>query len=121
MTRQNYSTLQAKINKEIEKLQKQAQALQSKQRKPAIASIVRSMKENDISPEEIAAAFGKSKTKAGGGVKATKSAKTARVKKTVAPKYRHPSSGSTWTGRGKAPLWIVEAEKNGQMRQQFLI
>jgi DNA-binding protein H-NS len=94
MTRQNYSTLQAKINKEIEKLQKQAQALQSKQRKPAIASIVRSMKENDISPEEIAAAFGKSKTKAGGGVKATKSAKTARVKKPgpVAEKHHYGSS-----------------------------
>ena len=121
MTRQNYSTLQAKINKEIEKLQKQAQALQSKQRKPVISSIIRSMKEYDISPEEIAAAFGKSKTKASGEVKTTKSPKTARVKKPVAPKYRHPNSGATWTGRGKAPLWIVEAEKNGQMRQQFLI
>ena len=45
MARQNYSTLQAKINKEIEKLRKQAQALQSKQRKPVISQIVRSMKE----------------------------------------------------------------------------
>jgi len=121
MTRQNYSTLQAKINKEIEKLQKQAQALQSKQRKPVISSIIRSMKEYDISPEEIATAFGKSKTKVTGETKTIKSPKTARVKKPVAPKYRHPNSGATWTGRGKAPLWIVEAEKNGQMRQQFLI
>lgn len=51
MARQNYSTLQAKINKEIEKLRKQAQALQSKQRKPVISQIVRSMKEYEISPK----------------------------------------------------------------------
>jgi len=24
----------------------------------------------------------------------------------VAPKYRDPSTGETWTGRGKAPKWI---------------
>ena len=121
MARQNYATLQAKINKEIEKLHKQAQSLQSKQRKPVISQIVRSMKEYEISPEEIAAAFGKVKTKTGGATKTAKPAKTSGVKKPVAPKYRHPASGATWTGRGKAPLWVVEAEKNGQMRQQFLI
>jgi DNA-binding protein H-NS len=27
--------------------------------------------------------------------------------KKVAPKYRNPQSGETWTGRGKEPLWIV--------------
>lgn len=25
----------------------------------------------------------------------------------VAPKYRHPETGDTWTGRGKPPLWIA--------------
>lgn len=28
---------------------------------------------------------------------------------TVAPKYRHPATGATWTGRGKAPTWIRDA------------
>lgn len=27
----------------------------------------------------------------------------------VAPKYRDPASGETWTGRGKPPRWISEA------------
>lgn len=27
----------------------------------------------------------------------------------IAPKYRDPKSGATWTGRGKAPLWIKDA------------
>ena len=34
----------------------------------------------------------------------------------VAPKYRDPATGLTWTGRGKAPKWI-----NGQDRDAFLI
>lgn len=34
----------------------------------------------------------------------------------VAPKYRDPSTGQTWTGRGKAPKWI-----DGKNREQFAI
>ena len=34
----------------------------------------------------------------------------------VAPKYRNPSTGETWTGRGKAPKWIAD-----QDRGQFAI
>jgi len=120
MTRQNFDSQQAKIHKEIERLQKQAKLLQSKQRRPVISSIVRSMKEYGITPDEIAAAFGKT----GSQTRKTISEKTAKAsgtKKPVAPKYRHPDTAATWTGRGKAPLWIVDAEKNGQSRQQFLI
>jgi DNA-binding protein H-NS len=34
----------------------------------------------------------------------------------VAPKYRDPVTGQTWTGRGKAPKWI-----QNQNREQFAI
>ncbi|NDD02058.1 MAG: H-NS histone family protein [Betaproteobacteria bacterium] len=34
----------------------------------------------------------------------------------VAPKYRDPATGQTWTGRGKAPKWI-----DGQDRAKYLI
>ena len=34
----------------------------------------------------------------------------------VAPKYRNPATGETWTGRGKPPKWI-----QGQSRDSFLI
>lgn len=123
MTRQNYASQQAKIQKEIERLRKQAELLQSKQRKPVISSIVRSMKEYGISTEEIVAAFGKSRAQSRkvSEEKPSKGTKALGTKKPVAPKYRHPQTSATWTGRGKAPLWIVEAEKNGQPRQQFLI
>ena len=34
----------------------------------------------------------------------------------VAPKYRNPSTGETWTGRDKAPKWI-----DGKDRGNYLI
>lgn len=33
------------------------------------------------------------------------------------PKYRDPVTGSTWSGRGRAPGWIATAKK----RERFLI
>jgi DNA-binding protein H-NS len=120
MASQNYALLQAKINKEIEKLQKQSQTLQSKSRKPAINAIIRSMKEYSISIEEITTALSKP-VRAEKSAGKTKVVKTVTSKKPVPAKYRHSTTGATWTGRGKAPLWIVEAEKNGLPREQFLI
>ncbi|AVP58341.1 H-NS histone family protein [Pulveribacter suum] len=29
----------------------------------------------------------------------------------VAPKYRNPATGQTWTGRGKPPRWIQNEER----------
>lgn len=44
----------------------------------------------------------------------SRSSSTSGVK--VAPKYRNPETGETWTGRGKAPKWI-----QNQDREQFAI
>ena len=30
---------------------------------------------------------------------------------TVAPKYRDPATGATWTGRGKPPKWIADQDR----------
>lgn len=35
----------------------------------------------------------------------------------IAPKYRDPKTGATWSGRGKAPHWIAGAKN----RNRFLI
>ena len=31
---------------------------------------------------------------------------TKRAAKALAPKYRHPETGATWTGRGRTPAWV---------------
>ena len=75
MARQNYAVMQAKIEKEISRLRKQAETLQIKNRKPIIQTIVKSMKEYGISVEELAAVVNKS-----GASKSTSSASN-KVKK----------------------------------------
>lgn len=39
----------------------------------------------------------------------------------VVPKYRHPSTGEVWTGRGRAPQWFVAAQAAGYTEAQLLI
>ncbi len=117
MPRDSYPALKEKIQKEILKLQKQAKALQMKQRGPVVASIVKSMRDYDITPEEIAAAFTKKTTR----VAKQPSVNGTVVKRPVPPKYRHPETGATWTGRGKPPRWITAAEAEGRTRTDFLI
>src|SRR5690606_8447450 len=113
-----YSSFKQKIVKEILKLQKQAQALQTEHSGPVITSIIRSMREYDITPEEIGEAFNK---KAMRSSPLNTAAKLTMAKRPVAAKYRHPQTGATWTGRGKAPRWITAAETEGQNRNDFLI
>lgn len=39
-----------------------------------------------------------------------------RTGEKVAPKYKDPATGQTWTGRGKPPKWIADKD-----REQFAI
>ncbi|MFM2054871.1 MAG: hypothetical protein RL456_2908 [Pseudomonadota bacterium] len=39
----------------------------------------------------------------------------------VAIKYRDPDSGSTWTGRGLKPRWLVAALEGGRTLEEFLV
>lgn len=68
----------------------------------AISLIRETVAEFDLTPEDVfpSARHTQSKTKG----------------KTVAPKYRDPATGMTWTGRGKAPVWIANKD-----REQFAI
>lgn len=119
MARENYAAQQARIEKEIGKLRKKAEVLQTKRRKPVVASIIRSMREYDITPEEISAAFGKPAR--GPAIRKSAVPAAPQSKRAVAPKYRHPSTGETWSGRGKAPRWLTAAEAEGAKRDNFLI
>ena len=61
----------------------------------------------------LVAEYGLTQSDVFGGSKGSKKSNTGGK---VASKYRDPSSGQTWTGRGKAPKWI-----DGKDRSQFLI
>ena len=42
--------------------------------------------------------------------------KTEKARSSVAPKYKDPATGKTWTGRGRAPAWL-----GGRNKDDFLI
>jgi DNA-binding protein H-NS len=39
----------------------------------------------------------------------------------VVPKYRHPKTGETWSGRGGVAGWLAKEIKSGKKREDFLI
>ena len=47
---------------------------------------------------------------------AGKTSRSSTAGTKVAPKYRDPATGQTWTGRGKAPKWI-----QNENREKFAI
>lgn len=86
-------------------LEKQIEQKRDEERGAIIEKIHELMRDYEISLDEIG---GKRARKNAGGASAGSAA--------VAPKYRDPDSGKTWSGRGKPPAWIA-----GQPREKFLI
>src|SRR5690606_37435848 len=114
-----YAAQRRKLEKEIQRLQKQAAALEQKQRVPVINDLVRTMREHDITPEDIAEAY--TSKRRSPSKRAAKTTATGGVRAPVPPKYRDPETGATWSGRGKAPRWVIEAEQQGKSRDSLLI
>lgn len=74
-------------------LEKQISEAGKAERGAAIASARELIEEFDLTSDEL---FGRA-------------SKSARTK--VAIKYRDPATGNTWTGRGKAPKWIQDQDR----------
>lgn len=87
--------------KEREALENKIRAARQTQRLQVIADCKQLIETHGLTASDL---FGR-----GGRVKSGSGAK-------VAPKYRNPATGATWTGRGKPPKWIQD-----QNRDMFLI
>ena len=106
MARETYAALQAKIEKEINKLQKKAEVLQTKRRKPVISSIIASMREYDITPKKSPPPMALARSPLVEPPAARPAPRPPRQRRQTrrCAKYRHPQTGETWSGRGKAPV-----------------
>jgi len=93
-------TTYAEINRKIEELTKQAEALRVQESKQVVESIREQINLYGLTVEDL---FGKPRK----GV-------------TVAMRYRD-GKGNEWSGRGKRPRWLAEALKNGASQDSFLI
>jgi DNA-binding protein H-NS len=94
-----------KVQAQIAKLQAQAEALVAKQSSGVIAKIRDIMEKHGLTTADIEAyVSGAKKRGPKPGAKAA-----ARAASSVA-KYQDPKTGATWTGHGRAPVWIANAK-----------
>jgi DNA-binding protein H-NS len=100
------STLAALIAQK-ETLERQIKDAQSKAKADAVTRVRELMAHHGLTVADLAATPSKRH-----GLKAgTK----------VAPKYRDPATGTTWTGRGLKPKWLSTALEGGKMLSDFAI
>lgn len=58
----------------------------------------------------LIAEFGLTSEDVFGGSKKVRTSATRGTK--VEAKYRDPATGATWTGRGRAPVWIADKDRS---------
>jgi len=122
MPRMSYGSIQ----KQIQKLQAQAKKLEASHlaRKSKSVSQVRAlMKKLNVSITDLDDSIQSTSTNR--KVRKTRSGETQKALKAarppVPPKYKHPNTHETWTGRGKPPRWLAALMAQGQAKEDFLI
>lgn len=113
------------LQSQIQKLQKQADEIKSKEFDKTVQEILAKMQAFGITTKDLQAALGAPR-KGRGRPAAARKEKPAKVKKvkgssgTVAAKYRGPN-GETWSGRGLTPRWLSTLVAQGQSKEAFAI
>jgi len=107
-------TLQT-IQKRIDALLLQANRLKRK-RTPALRQIVILARAHDISIGEIRTAVNGSAKR-----RTVTKKKSRKASRKYAVKYRNRKTGETWSGQGSPARWLVDAEKAGRKRTDFLV
>ncbi len=113
------------IQNQIDKLQKQAAEIKTREFAATVQDILAKMQAfgitlKDLQVGKVRTTKGKSKvSKVGKGApgKAIKKAKSASV---VAAKYRGPN-GETWSGRGLTPRWLAALIAQGKTKDDFAV
>jgi len=115
------------IQGQIEKLQKQAAEIKSKEFSATVRDIQAKMQAFGITMKDLQS--GKGTRGAKGAAKAGRAAKVKAVKapkagrkagQPVAAKYRGPN-GETWSGRGLTPKWLTSLIAQGQTKESFAV
>ena len=104
MSLQDLIAQRAALEAQIAEAQKQTRAT-------AIANIKSLMSEHGITVGDLAGASKPATVSKGAGLRGVQ----------IAPKFRHPTTLETWTGRGMQPRWLKAALATGQTLESFKI
>ena len=111
------------MQKQIAKLQREADALKKKEAADVVARIKEAIQHYELTADDLFGGRGSkrsaaSKQAANG---ATKPSRGATLKgKNVAAKYRD-ENGNTWSARGSQPKWLTAALASGKEIEDFLV
>ena len=115
------------LQSQIEKLQKQASEIRSKEFDKTVADIMTQMQAFGITIKDLQAAQGKTragkcrgKGRPAAGKKAPAAKKGARAGVPVQAKFKGPN-GETWSGRGLMPKWLSSLVATGRTKDEFAI
>lgn len=107
------------IQNQINKLQKQASEIKSREFDNTVADIVARMQAFGITLKDLQAASNRRAKSARSRGKLVGAA-VRRIPVVVAPKYRGPN-GETWSGRGLKPRWLAAQVALGKSKEEFAI
>jgi DNA-binding protein H-NS len=114
------------IQNQIEKLQKQASEIKSREFNKTVQDILAKMQAfgitvKDLQPTKVRGAKARSKTSVSAKhIDHKVKKKTSKGGAIVAAKYRGPN-GETWSGRGLTPRWLAALVAQGQNKEEFAI
>lgn len=108
------------LQEQARKLLEQAETQRKQEIEAVLGLITQKLTDYEIGLEELfdhlkAAGF---KARAGASRAVGRPAKGAAK---VEAKFHNPATGETWSGRGRAPGWLREAESSGRSRDEFLV
>lgn len=98
------------IAAEIDRLKAEARTVE-RRRGAALKRIVADLRTHDLSLADVRAALGQ-----------TPASRPSRggARKTATVRYRD-RAGNTWSGRGRPPRWLTDAEAGGASRESFAV
>jgi DNA-binding protein H-NS len=110
------------IQSQIEKLQKQAEQIKTREFEKTVQEIRAKMQAFGITVKDLQIpGKGRGRAKASADkVAKSSTAKKKRAGVAVAAKYRGPA-GETWSGRGLSPRWLTALIAQGRSKEEFAI
>ncbi len=114
----------SQIQAQIEKLQKEAEAIRAKEIAEVVAKIRVAIDHYGLTAADLGLAGGRAKAaataKAGAAAATRKTRKPSAPKKAPVIKYRD-DAGHAWTGHGKRPGWFKAALESGKKAEDLLV
>jgi DNA-binding protein H-NS len=109
---QQITQAEAALNALREKLNQE----QNAERTKAVANVKEAIQKFGLTAAELGLTAPKGKNK-------STAQKSTRLDKGVAvkPKYVDPKTGTTWTGRGRMPVWLQTNISAGKTKEDYLI